>query len=91
MKNLSIPIFVFGSLIAGLLGSFIHLLFGGKPYRLLFSIFFSWIGFWLGNNLGTKYGLTILQYGPVIYGTAIVASILLGLGGYWVSGENKSS
>jgi hypothetical protein len=91
MSNLTIPIFVFGSLISCLLGSLIHLVLGGKPIRLLFSIIFSWIGFWVGSNLGFRYGVMVLEYGSVVYGTAIISSILLGLGGYWISGENNSS
>jgi hypothetical protein len=89
MSNVTIPVFVFGSLIACLLGSLIHLIFGGKPYRLILSIFFSWIGFWVGNNLGLRYGLFFMKYGPVNYGSAIIICIILGLGGYWISGENK--
>ena len=89
MNKLTIPIFVFGSLISGLLGSTIHLIFGGKPIRLLFSILFTWIGFWVGNKLSQNFGLTLFSYGPVSYGGAIIGGILLGLGGYWISGENK--
>ena len=89
MSNLTIPVFAFGSLIACLLGSLIHLVFGGKPLRLVLSILFSWIGFWVGNYIGIRYGLIVLKYGPVNYGTAIIFSFILGLGGYWISGENK--
>jgi hypothetical protein len=91
MKNITIPIFVFSSLISFFFGSLIHLIFGGKPIRLFFSIIFSWIGFWVGNNLGVKYGVEFLKYGPIVYGISVFSSILLGLGGYWISGENNSS
>jgi len=89
MDNITFPVFIFGSLIAGLVGSLIHLVFGGKPFRLLLSILFSWIGFWVGNNLGFKYELLFLNYGPINFGSAALVSLILGLIGYWISGENQ--
>jgi uncharacterized membrane protein YjjP (DUF1212 family) len=91
MVNITFPVFIFGSLIAGLVGSLIHLIFGGKPFRLLMSILFSWIGFWVGNNLGFRYGLLFFKYGPIDFGTAVLVSLILGLIGYWISGENKKT
>jgi len=89
MAEITFPVFIFGSLIAGLIGSLIHLIFGGKPFRLLLSILFSWIGFWVGNNLGFQYGLYFFKYGPIYFGIALLVSIILGLIGYWISGENQ--
>jgi len=89
MAIITIPVFIFGSLIAGLVGSLIHLIFGGKPFRLLLSILFSWIGFWVGNNLGFQYGLYFFKYGPIYFGTALLVSLILGLIGYWISGEKQ--
>jgi len=89
MADLTFPVFIFGSLIAGLVGSLIHLILGGKPFRLLLSIIFSWIGFWIGNNLGFRYGLFIFKYGPIHFGAAVFVSLTLGLIGYWISGENQ--
>lgn len=89
MANITFPIFIFGSLIAGLVGSLIHLIFGGKLFRLLLSILFSWIGFWVGNNLGFQYGLFFFKYGPIDFGAAVLVSLILGLIGYWISGENQ--
>ena len=89
MTEITFPVFIFGSLIAGLVGSLIHLIFGGKPFRLLLSIFFSWIGFWVGNNLGLQYGFKFFKYGPINFGTAVFVSLILGFIGYWISGENQ--
>ena len=91
MENITFPVLRFGSLIAGLIGSLIHLIFGGKPSRLFLSILFSLIGFWIGNNLGFRYGLIYFKYGPIYFGVAILLSLLLGLIGYWISGENQKS
>ena len=87
--NISIPHLIFGSLIAGLIGSLIHLILGGKPLRILFSIIFAWIGFWAGHSLGNRYQIFLYQYGSLNLGMGIGISILLGLTGYWISGENK--
>jgi len=89
MNDLTLPVFIFGSLIAGLVGSLIHLILGGKPFRLLLSILFSWIGFWVGNNFGFRYGLFFFKYGPIYFGAAVFVSLILGLIGYWISGENQ--
>ena len=89
MANITFPIFIFGSPIAGLVGSLIDLIFGGKLFRLLLSILFSWIGFWVGNNLGLQYELFFFKYGPIDFGSAIFVSLILGLIGYWISGENQ--
>ena len=89
MTTLTFPVFIIGSLIAGLIGSLIHLILGGKPFRLLLSIIGSLIGFWIGNNLGSRYGLYFFNYGQINLGFAILLSIVLGFIGYWISGENQ--
>lgn len=86
--NLSIPHLIFGSLIAGLLGSLIHLALGGKPLRLVFSIIFSWIGFWVGHAVANRYTIFIFRYGTINIGPGIVLALGLGLFGYWIAGEN---
>ncbi|MBM3136726.1 MAG: hypothetical protein FJZ98_00900 [Chloroflexi bacterium] len=88
MFNLTFPVFVFGSLIALLLGAVVHLIAGGKLLRLIFCLVFSWIGFWSGNYLGTRFNVEILHLGQVNYGPAILAAAVLSIFGYWVSGEN---
>jgi len=52
--NITFPQLIFGSLVAGLIGSSIHLVLGGKPLRLIFSLIFSWIGFWTGQTIPTS-------------------------------------
>jgi hypothetical protein len=88
MFNLTFPVFIFGSLIALLLGALVHLIAGGKLLRLIFCIIFSWIGFWSGNYLATRFNLEILRYGQVNYGSAILVALILSAFGYWISGEN---
>lgn len=89
MLNLTLPVFIFGSIIAFLLGALVHLIAGGKLLRLIFCIVFSWIGFWLGNYLATQFNVEILRYGQVNYGPAILIASIISVFGYWISGENS--
>jgi len=89
MFNFTFPVFLFGSIFALLIGAFIHLITGGKLLRLFFCMFFSWLGFWGGNYLSLRFNLDILEYGQINYGGAIISSVISGIFGYWISGENK--
>jgi len=90
MINLNFPVLIFGSLIALLLGSIIHLIAGGKLIRLLFSMIFSWIGFWIGNYFSNYFSFEIFKLGIIDYGSAMICSIFIGIFGFWISGENRS-
>lgn len=89
--NISIPQLVFGSLIAGLIGSVIHLILGGKPLRLVFSLIFSWIGFWAGQALSVRLGFSFFKLGTINLGIAATSALILGLLGYWIAGDNKNA
>ena len=89
MSQFTLPSFIFGSLIAWLIGASIHLFLGGKFIRLVFSIIFAWIGFWIGNYFGGLLEIEILKYGQIHYLTSILASLIIGLAGLWISGENS--
>ena len=89
MIDLSAPVIIFGCLIAGLVGSLIHLFFGGKPLRMILSITFSTAGFWIGEILGDRFSIAFFEYGPMNTGPALVACVIFGLIGYWISGDNR--
>lgn len=89
MFNITIPSFILGSLVAWLIGAFVHLIAGGKLLRLIFCMLFAWIGFWAGNYLGVRFGIEILRYGQINYGPALLLCIAASFLGYWLSGENK--
>jgi hypothetical protein len=89
MLNLTLPVFIFGSIIGLLIGAIFHLIAGGKLIRLIFCLAFGWVGFWGGNYFSQKLGIHIFQYGQVSYGIAIIVSLISSGGGYWISGENK--
>jgi len=88
--NIAFPQIIFGSLIAGIVGAGIHLILGGKPLRLVLSLIFSIIGFWLGQALSSQYSISIIRLGTINLGFALVASLLFGVFGYWIAGENRT-
>ncbi|HEY60950.1 MAG TPA: hypothetical protein G4N92_09775 [Anaerolineae bacterium] len=85
---MTLPAFFFGSLIASLIGSIIHLIFGGNIKRIVSYIFFSWVGFWIGNTVSSHLNIQILLYGPVDFGMAAIGSCLLLAFIYWLSFES---
>jgi len=89
MNILTMPVLIFGSLIAFLVGALTHLIGGGKFLRLVFSMVFSWIGFWAGNSISDKLNIHILQFGQVNYLISIAGSILLAIFGFWISGDTN--
>ena len=86
---MNLPAFFFGSLIACLIGSIFHLIFGGNIKRILIYMFFSWVGFWLGNAVGSHSNIQILLLGPVDIGMAAIGSFLLLAFIYWLRFESN--
>lgn len=89
MSDLTAPVLIFGSMIALLVGAFVHLIGGGKLIQLIFCLVFSWIGFWTGNHLANRFSISFLKYGQVNYGLSIIVAIIMALFGYWISGDNS--
>ena len=89
MQNLITPIIYFGSLMALLIGAMVHLVGGGNLLRLVFSLVFALLGFWIGFYLAQKIGIVLFRFGPVDYGWSIIFSLISALIGYWLSGERK--
>ena len=89
MQNLITPIIYFGSLIALLIGAFVHLVGGGNLLRLVFSLVFALMGFWVGFFLAQEIGIVLFRLGPVDYGWSIIVSLISAVMGYWLSGERK--
>lgn len=89
MSSITIPVFIFGSIVSLLIGSIVHLIGGGKLLRLILSMVFAWIGFWIGNYGADYFGIVILEYGPVDYAVAMVSSLIFAVFGFWISGENR--
>jgi len=87
--NIQIPQFIFGSLIAGLIGALIHLILGGSILRIVFSLSFSWVGFWAGHFFANRLNFKIFRLGTINLGLAIITAICMSIFGYWIAGDNK--
>lgn len=84
MINLSLPSFLFGSVIAILLGSIYHLWQGGNLKVLLLAEFASILGFWLGHFLGFVLGWEVANIGPIFLVQAVIGSVIALGFVYWL-------
>ncbi len=82
---LTLPAFIFGLLIASLYGAAFHLWKGGGPGKLFLYQVLSWAGFWLGQFIAMRVGISIGSVGPLRVGVATVGSLLFLFVGHWLS------
>ncbi|KAF0112520.1 MAG: hypothetical protein FD147_116 [Chloroflexi bacterium] len=76
---------ILGTLIASIFGCGFHFWRGGGfKWLILFNIF-SFLGFWIGHLLGSLINWHFIKLGPINLGMAILGTILLLFGGYWLS------
>jgi hypothetical protein len=78
------PAFVFSFLLASFLGAAFHFWKGGGGGRLLLYLILSWIGFYLGNWLGTTRNLSFLMIGPIAGGLGSLGSLVLLFLSSWI-------
>lgn len=77
--------FIYGTLIALLLGSAFHLWKGGSFGRIVLHNIMSFLGFWAGHFVGARANFSLWITGPISMGTAIIGSIIFLLVGHWLS------
>lgn len=82
---MTLPAFLFGLLIASLLGAAFHLWRDGGLLRLFLYLALAWTGFWAGQYLANLTGWTFASLGSLHLGLAIVTSLLFLLTGHWLS------
>jgi hypothetical protein len=82
---LTLPVIVFGLVIALLLGALYHAIRDGGGWRLLFYFGMSILGFTVGHYLGILLGWNFILIGSLNLGMAIPVSILFLIGGEWLS------
>ena len=83
--SMTLPVFIFGSLIAALIGAAFHLWRDGGLGRFLLYLLLSWLGFWIGHFIAEKLGWTFGSVGALNIGLATISSIVLLIIGYWLS------
>ena len=78
------PAIVFSFLLASFLGAAFHFWKGGSGGRLIAFLVISWIGFYLGNWLGTSRDLAFLMIGPISGGFGSLGSLALLFLSNWI-------
>ena len=76
--------YLFGFILATLLGALFHLWRNGGVVRLLLYLVFSWIGFFVGHTIANYFGFNFLSVGPVNILGGIVGSVAFLLLGNWI-------
>ncbi len=76
--------YLFGFILATLLGALFHLWRNGGGVCLLLYLVFSWIGFFIGQTIANYFGFNFFSVGPVNIIGGIVGSIAFLLLGNWI-------
>ena len=82
---MTIPTLILALLIASLYGALFHLIRGGGPGRIFLYLLLSWVGFALGHLVGIWQEWLLLPMGQLNLGMSTIGSLLLLMGGDWVS------
>ncbi len=82
---ITLPIVLFGLVVALLIGALYHAARGGDGWRLLLYFFLSIIGFTAGQWLSMTRGLFLFAFGALDLGMGAIGSILCVAIGDWLS------
>lgn len=85
---MTFPAWIFGTLIALLLGALFHLWRGGGLTHLFLFCLLSTVGFWLGHAIAGGLGWQFATLGPLNLGLAVPTSLALIAVGSWLSNVN---
>ena len=69
------PVFVFTFVVATLMGSTFHFIFGGDARRLALFLLAAWIGFALGHAAGRSFDIDILAIGQLRVVSASIGAL----------------
>jgi uncharacterized membrane protein YeaQ/YmgE (transglycosylase-associated protein family) len=75
---------------ASVLGLLFHVIVGGRGWRIIFFVLCSWVGFFIGNILGTALGWKWMNVGPIHLIPAILGAIGIMLLGRWLGKVQKN-
>lgn len=70
------PITLFGFIVATLLGATFHLVMGGDARRLALFLLAGWLGFSLGQILGTVLEINLLSIGTLRIVPALIGALI---------------
>ncbi len=82
---MSIPSLFLGLILSTLYGSIFHLWRGGNAGRLLLYLLLAWIGFWVGQLVGSYLNTSFDTLGQLHLFFSALGSIVFLAVGYWLS------
>lgn len=80
---MNISSYLFGFILATLLGALFHLWRDGGIFRLLLFLGLSWLGFFVGHMAAIALDFTLLSIGPVNLAGGIIGSVVFLFLGQW--------
>ena len=87
---MTLPAFLFGSVIGLQLGAVFHLWRGGGLGKLIGFIFFGESGFWVGHYAAQFWDIEFWDVGPIHIGIALLGCILFLFLGRWLMEFTKN-
>jgi uncharacterized membrane protein YeaQ/YmgE (transglycosylase-associated protein family) len=82
---MNVSTYIFGWILATLLGAVFHLWKDGGFWKLVIYIVLSWIGFFLGHLIAKSAGFNFMNVGSLYLGGGIIGSIIVLFAGHWFS------
>jgi uncharacterized membrane protein YjjP (DUF1212 family) len=82
MLSMTTPGLFLGFILATLYGALFHLIVGGDARRLALYLLAGWLGFSVGQVLGTALEITLFQIGPLKTAAATIGSLVALLAAY---------
>lgn len=82
---MNVATYIFGWVMATLLGAVFHLWKDGGFWKLVIYIVLSWIGFFLGHFIAKSAGFNFMNVGSLYFGGGIIGSIIILFAGHWFS------
>ena len=76
--------YLFGFILATLMGALFHLWKDGGIGRLLLYLLLSWVGFLIGHLVANNLGLSLIIIGSVNLAGGIIGSALFLFLGHWI-------
>ncbi len=82
---MNVATYIFGWILATLLGAVFHLWKDGGFWKLVIYIILSWIGFFLGHLIAKGMDFNLMNVGSLHLGGGIIGSIVALFAGNWFS------
>ena len=82
---MNLATYIFGFILATLLGAVFHLWKDGGFWKLVIYILLSWLGFFVGHLIAKNAGFNFMIVGSLYLGGGIIGSIVALFVGHWFS------